>query len=46
MGSVGIGPGILNLDARWRWLVSFMVQPPYSWGKCIQCQLDRRLGRI
>jgi hypothetical protein len=32
-GSGGIAPIILDLDTRWRWLVSFSSQPLYSMGK-------------
>jgi hypothetical protein len=38
-GSGGIGPHILDLSTRWRWVVSFMPQ-----GKSPQYPLDRRLG--
>jgi len=29
-GSGGITPRILDLGTRWRWVVSFTPQPPYS----------------
>jgi hypothetical protein len=44
-GSWGILPRILNLDARWRWVVSFTPRPLY-----LRCKIpprhpfDRRLG--
>jgi hypothetical protein len=40
----GIGSPILNLASRWRWLVSFMLQPPYSRGQCPWYSLSRRLS--
>jgi len=30
MGSKGIASHILNLSTRWRWMVSFILQPLYS----------------
>jgi hypothetical protein len=32
----GIAPWILNLDARWRWVVSFMTQPLYPRRKSLR----------
>ena len=29
--SIGIAPLILNLDARWTWVVTFTPRPPYFW---------------
>jgi len=43
MGSGGIAAFILNVGARWRWLVSFMPRPLYPRGKSSQYPLDRRL---
>jgi hypothetical protein len=42
-GSWGIAPLSLNLVTRWRWVVSFMPWPLYSWGKCPQYPLNRKL---
>jgi hypothetical protein len=43
-GSGGIAPRILDLGARWRWVVSFMPRPLYPQGKGPWYPLDRRLG--
>jgi hypothetical protein len=43
-GSGCIGPGILHLGTRWRWVVSFTPLPLYPQGKSPWCPLDRRLG--
>jgi len=32
-GSGGITLRLLDLSTRWRWVVSFMPQPLYPWGK-------------
>jgi hypothetical protein len=40
-GNGGIAPRILNLSARWRWVVSFILQPLYPW-----YPLDRKLGGL
>jgi len=37
-------PCILDLDTRRRWVVSFMPQLLYPWGKSPYYPLDRRLG--
>jgi hypothetical protein len=42
-GSENIAPSILNLDTRWRLVVSFAPQPFYPRGKG---PLDRRLGGL
>jgi len=34
----------LNLDARWRWVVSFRPRPLYLRGKNARYPLDSRLG--
>jgi len=41
-GSGGLAPHI-NIGTRWRWVVSFMPQLLYPWGKSPQYSLDRRL---
>jgi len=46
MGSVAIAPHILNLGARWRWVVSFTPRPLYRRGKNLRYALDRRLGGL
>jgi len=33
LGSGDIAPRILKLGTRWRWVVSFTLQPLYPWGK-------------
>jgi hypothetical protein len=43
-GSGGIAPRILDLGARWRWVVSFTLRPLYPQGKSPWYTLDRRLG--
>jgi hypothetical protein len=40
----GIAPRILDLDTRWKWVVSFTPQPLYRQGKSPRYPLDRRLG--
>jgi hypothetical protein len=40
----GTAPRILDLGARWRWMVSFTPRPLYSQGKSSQNPLDRRVG--
>jgi len=42
--SGGTALRVLNLGTRWRWVVSFTLQPLYHWIKSPQHQLDRRLG--
>jgi hypothetical protein len=37
-------PHIVNLDIRWRWVVSFMPQAIYPRGRIPWCPLDKRLG--
>jgi hypothetical protein len=39
-GSGGIGPRILDLGTRWRWVVSFTPQPLYPQGKSLRYPLD------
>ena len=39
----GVGSPILKLASRWRGLVSFKLQPPYSQGQCPWYSLSRRL---
>jgi hypothetical protein len=39
-GRGGIAASILNLGARWRWVVRFTLRPLYSRGKSPQFQLD------
>jgi len=41
--SGGIAPPILDLDTRWRWVVSFTPRPFYSQGKSPRYPLVRRL---
>jgi hypothetical protein len=43
-GSGGIAPHILDLDTRWRQVVSFTLRPLYLQGKSPWYPLDRRLG--
>jgi hypothetical protein len=43
-GSRGIALRIMNLDTRWRWVVSFTPRPLYSRGKSPWNPLDSRLG--
>jgi len=43
-GSVGITPRILDLDTRWKCMVSFTRRPLYPHGKKPWYPLDRRLG--
>jgi hypothetical protein len=43
-GSGGIGPRILDLGTRWRWVVSFTPRSLYPQGKNRLYPLDRRLG--
>jgi hypothetical protein len=43
-GSGSTVPRILELDTRWRWVVSFKPQPLYSQGKSPWYPLDRSLG--
>jgi hypothetical protein len=43
-GSGGIGPRILNLGTRWKWVVSFTPRPLYPQRKSPWYLLDRRLG--
>jgi hypothetical protein len=43
-GSEGIAPSILNLNTRWRWVVSFTPRPLYLRGKSTRYPLVRRLG--
>jgi hypothetical protein len=42
-GSGGIAPHILNLDTRWRWVVSFTTRP-LNLGERRRYALDKRLG--
>jgi len=44
MESAYITPIILNLDIRWRWVVSFTPRPLYPWGTISRYPFDRRLG--
>jgi hypothetical protein len=37
---------ILDVDIRWKWMVSFMLRPLYPRGKSPWNQLDRRSGRL
>jgi len=37
-----VAPRILNLCARWKWVVSFMLRPLYPRGKSLRYPLDRR----
>jgi hypothetical protein len=34
----------INLDTRWRWVITFMPRPPYSRSKDPQYHMDRRMG--
>jgi hypothetical protein len=43
-GSGGIGPRILDLGTRKRWVVSFTLRPLYPRGKSPWYPFDRRLG--
>jgi hypothetical protein len=40
----GTAPCIPNFRIGWRWVVSFMSQPLYPWGKIPWYPLDRKLG--
>jgi len=40
----GIAPRILNLDTKWRWVVTFTPRPLYSQEKRPRYPLYRRLG--
>jgi hypothetical protein len=42
--SIGIAPHILDLDTRWKWVVSFTLRPLYPQGKSSCYSLDKRLG--
>jgi hypothetical protein len=42
--SGGIIPRILDLDTRWRWVVSFTPRPFYPQGKSPQYPVHRKLG--
>jgi hypothetical protein len=44
MGEWRYSSTILSLGTRWRWVVSFMLQPLQPWGKSSRFLLDRRLG--
>jgi hypothetical protein len=44
LGSGGIAPLILNLGTRWKWVVSFTPQPPYSVGNTGRYPFVRTLG--
>jgi hypothetical protein len=46
LGSGVIAPRIFNLDATWRWVVSFTPRPLYSQRKNPWYPLDRRLGEL
>jgi len=37
-GNGGVALCILNLNTRWRWVVSFMSWLLYPWGKSLQMQ--------
>jgi len=44
-GSGRIAPRMLNLNTRWRWVVSFTPRPLYPRGKRFRYLPDRRLGK-
>jgi len=44
MESGGRTSHIPNPSTRWSWVISFMLQPLYSFGKSPQYPLDKRLG--
>jgi hypothetical protein len=44
LGSGGRAPRTLDLDTKWRWVVSFTPRPLYSQGKNPSYLLDMRLG--
>jgi hypothetical protein len=44
LGSRGIAPRILDLRTRWKWVVSFTLQPLYTLCKSPRNPLDRSLG--
>jgi hypothetical protein len=44
--SGGIAPRILDLDTRWRLVVSFTPHPLYPHGNSLLYPLDRRLGGL
>jgi hypothetical protein len=44
LGSGNRVPRILDLDTRWRWVVSFRAWPLYFRSKSPSCPLDRKLG--
>jgi len=35
---------VLNRGIRWKWVVSFVLWPPYSYEKCPRYSLERRLN--
>jgi hypothetical protein len=43
-GSGGVAPRIINLNTRWKWMVSFTPRPLCTQGKSPWYPLDRRLG--
>jgi len=43
-GSEGTAPHILNCGTRWRWVVKFMPQMVYSWGRALVPIFTKRLG--
>jgi hypothetical protein len=43
-GSGGIAPRILDLETRWRWVLSFTRRPLYFQGKGHWYPMDTRLG--
>jgi len=42
-GGTGVASRILNLDTKWRWIVSFAPPPLYPRGKISRCHFGRRL---
>jgi hypothetical protein len=46
LGRGGIVPRVLDLGTKWRWVISFTVQPLYPEGKSFWCPLNRRLGGL
>jgi hypothetical protein len=43
-GTGGVTLHTVNLNTRWRWVISFIPQPLYPWGKSPWYALDSRLG--
>jgi hypothetical protein len=46
MGEWRYSSTILDLDTKWKWVVSFMLRPLYRRGKNPRYPLDRKLGVV